>query len=298
MSPAATGRWDGVPELHSSVVQTLPSTGRSRLSLKIGALPAPSHCSPLQSPAVGSTSLVFAAVKLNPQTPAALQVRVRQAVSVPGQSAATAHPTHWPFALQWLAPPQLEFAGIIVCEGAPDVQMSLVHGLRSSGTSVSSLAFATVPSAAHWRRLQSPVFCTVSTVPAASRMLPQTPTVQVRCSHSDSLPAQSAATLHAAQVLSALHAYVQSALTRHGLPGPHFPQWPPQSMPVSSLFLMPSEQVGAPPSLPPASGPPSTPPPVPPVPATPPVPPIPPVPPVPLTPPVLLPPLPPLPRRR
>src|SRR6187455_2182501 len=66
--PDCTGRWDGVPELHSSVVQALGSTGRSPLSLKSWALPAPSHCFPLQSPMFASTSLVFAAVKLNPQT--------------------------------------------------------------------------------------------------------------------------------------------------------------------------------------------------------------------------------------
>ena len=146
--PDATGRCAGVPAPHSSVVQTLPSTGRSALSLNTCELPAPSHCSPLQSPAVGSTSLVPVAVKLNPQTPAALQVRVRQAVSLPGQSAATAQPTHWPVSLQWFAPPQLEFAGIVVCDAVPELQMSLVQGLRSSGTSVSSLAGVTVPSAA------------------------------------------------------------------------------------------------------------------------------------------------------
>src|SRR6478609_5838321 len=160
---------------------------------------------------------------------------------------------HWPFASQWFAPPQFEFAGIIVWEGAPVVQMSLVHTLRSSGTSVSSFTTATVPSAAHWRRLQSPVDWTARTVPAVSRVLPHAPAVQVRCSHSDSMPGQSAATLHAAQVLSARHAYVQSVFTEQGLPGPHLPQWPPQSTPVSSLFLMPSLHVGAAPSLPPPS---------------------------------------------
>src|SRR4051812_15124809 len=99
-APDATGRWEGVPELHSSVVHTLPSTGRSVLSLNTCALPAPSHCKPLQSAAVGSTSLVPAAVKLKPHTPLVEQVRVRQAVSLPGQSAATVQPMHWPVALQ------------------------------------------------------------------------------------------------------------------------------------------------------------------------------------------------------
>ena len=57
--------------------------------------------------------------------------------------------------------------------------------------------------------------------------------------------AVSVVTMHAAQVLLARHAYWQSVFTRQVSPGPHLPQWPPQSMPVSSLFLMPSLQVGA-----------------------------------------------------
>ena len=251
----------------------------------------------MQSLAVGSTSLVPEAANEKPQTPPEVQVRVRQAVSLPGQSVATVQPMHWPVASQWLAPPQFEFAGIIVCEGAPVAQRSFVHALRSSGTSVSSFTVATVPSVAHWRRLQSPVDWTARTVPAVSRVLPHAPAVQVRCSHSDSIPGQSAATLHAAQVLLARHAYWQSVFARQVLPGPHLPQWPPQSMPVSSLFLMPSLQVGAAPSLPPPSAPapapPSLPdvPPVPALPAEPPVP-VPASPPVPALP-VVEPPLPP-----
>ncbi len=145
---------------------------------------------------------------------------MRQAVSLPGQSVATVQPMHWPVASQWLAPPQFEFAGIIVCEGAPGAQRSFVHALRSSGTSVSSFTVATVPSVAHWRRLQSPVDWTARTVPAASRVLPHAPAVQVRCSHSDSIPGQSAATLHAAQVLLARHAYWQSRVRETGVAGP------------------------------------------------------------------------------
>jgi len=66
-------------------------------------------------------------------------------------------------------------------EGVPVVQMSKVQGLRSSGRSVSSFATMTVPSVAHWRRLQSPVVCSASTTPAASRCIPHVPAVQVRC---------------------------------------------------------------------------------------------------------------------
>jgi len=52
--------------------------------------------------------------------------------------------------------------------------MSLVHGLRSSGTSVSSLTPVIFPSAVHCCRLQSPAIWTVTTVPAGSVMLPHT----------------------------------------------------------------------------------------------------------------------------
>src|SRR5580765_1765292 len=125
-------------------------------------------------------------------------------------------------------------------------------------------------------------------------MLPHTPAVQVRCMQSFSVPEQSAAMLQAAQVLSALQEKVQSALTLQGLPAVHLPQWPPQSTPVSSLFLMPSLQVGAGASVPPPSlpAPPSLPP-LPPEPAEPPLPPMEPPLPPPDDPP--LPPLPPTP---
>src|SRR5262252_224276 len=102
--------------------------------------------------------------------------------------------------------------------------MSFVHGLRSSGTSVSSLTVAIEPSAAHWSFLQSPAVWTERAVPAATFMLPQTPAVQVRWTHSVSGPEQSAATLQAAQILLVPQTNVQSALTLHGLPGAHLPQ--------------------------------------------------------------------------
>src|SRR5262245_2239448 len=92
--PDWTLRWVTVPELHSSVVQGLVSTGRSPSSLTLWELPLPSHWKPLQSSGDVSTSFVPAAVYENPQTPPAVQVRVRHGPSEPGQSVATAHPTH------------------------------------------------------------------------------------------------------------------------------------------------------------------------------------------------------------
>src|SRR5262245_57278833 len=160
--------------------------------------------------------------------------------------------------------------------------MSFVQGFRSSGTSRSSFALVGVPSAPHTRFLQSPIDWTMSAVPAASRMLPQTPAVQVRCTHSLSAPGQSAATLQSAHFMSALQANVQSALAEQVLPAPHLPQWPPQSMSVSSLFLMPSVQVGVPPPSPPSGPPPAPPEPPPPPPEAPPFPPEPPPPAVPV----------------
>jgi hypothetical protein len=131
--PDWTLRWVGVPALHSSVVQGLSSTGLSLSSLTTCAVPLPSHCWPLQSFAVGSTSFVPAAVNENPQTPPVVQVRVLHGVSEPGQSVATAQPTHCPFALQVFAPPQLEPAGIIVWDGVPVVQTSFVQGSDRRG---------------------------------------------------------------------------------------------------------------------------------------------------------------------
>ena len=244
--PDATGRCAGVPAEHSSVVHGLPSTGRSVLLLNETELPAPSHCRPLQSPAVGSVSIVFAALKLKPHTPCAEQVRVWQAVSVPGQSVPVKQPTHWPPALQRFSPPHELLTGSIVCIGAPLVQLSLVHGFRSSWTSLLSATIFTVPSVAHCRLWQSPTVCCASTVPAAASDIPQTPAVHERCTHSVSVPGQSEARLHSPQVWSVRQTpNAQSAPMRQDLPAAHLPQWPPQSMSVSSLFLMWSEQVGA-----------------------------------------------------
>src|SRR5581483_7082280 len=126
-----------------SDVQALSSFGRSPSSLTTALLPLPSHESPLQSFAVGSASLVPWETNVTPQTPAALQVRVRQALSVPGQSDATVQPTHWPLALHRLAPPHDVPAAAMLCTGSPALHRSSVHGFTSSGTSVSSLAVLT-----------------------------------------------------------------------------------------------------------------------------------------------------------
>ena len=286
--PDWTGRWDGVPELHSSVVQTLPSTGRSALSLKTCELPAPSHCSPLQSPAVGSTSLVFAGGEVESAdagrgagSRAAGGVGAR---AVRGDRAADA------------------LAVRVAVVGAAAVGVRRHHRVRRRCPSCRCRwCTGCGPRARRCRRWRSRRCRRPRTGGACSRPWPAPsgpcPRPRACCRRRrrcrcgartrTRCPDNRRRRCRRRRSCPPCTRTVQSALTRHGLPGPHFPQWPPQSMPVSSLFLMPSVQVGAPPSLPPASGPPSTPPPVPPrAPAVPPVPPVPPTPPV-------LPPLPP-----
>ena len=48
--PVAFGGLDGTLPVHKSLVQSLPSTGRSAESVTSITLPAPSHCRLLQSP--------------------------------------------------------------------------------------------------------------------------------------------------------------------------------------------------------------------------------------------------------
>ena len=50
--PTGSSGFDGAPLVHTSFVQTLPSIGRSVLSLTVCGLPAPSHWFLRQSPVV------------------------------------------------------------------------------------------------------------------------------------------------------------------------------------------------------------------------------------------------------
>jgi hypothetical protein len=58
----------------------------------------------------------------------ATQVRVRQTLSVPGQSDGCVQPVHWPSLLQVWVPPHAVPIGCAWCETTPAVQASLVQG--------------------------------------------------------------------------------------------------------------------------------------------------------------------------
>ena len=79
-----------MPALQVSLVHWLPSSaGTSLSSTTFWVFPTPSQTLSWQSPGVEGTTVPFGTYE-KPQTPA-LQVRVRQAVSVPGQSAPVVH---------------------------------------------------------------------------------------------------------------------------------------------------------------------------------------------------------------
>ncbi len=159
----------GDPLLQPSTVQTLPSSaGLSASRLAGTSLPLPSHWFCLQSCSTWSGVGVPAAMAVLPQ---ALFVHwnIRQDVSVP-QSLFIVQPIHWPLPSQCWLVPQVVVSGSDGCDGVPLVQTSLVHGLPSTGRSVSSLTCMVLPWPSHWAFLQSRGDCAVSdsTVPEAA----------------------------------------------------------------------------------------------------------------------------------
>ena len=85
--PLARFGFVGTPAVQTSVVQALPSTGRSRSSLTMSELPVMQTVF-LQSPGVSPDTAIPSAMLAVPQTPL-VQVRWRQSVSVPGQAVAS-----------------------------------------------------------------------------------------------------------------------------------------------------------------------------------------------------------------
>src|SRR4051812_26560966 len=87
------------PPAHVSSVQAMPSSTGVSLSFGLAAiLPLPSQTCERQSFGVCAATGVPCAVKVTPHTPA-VHVRVLHSSSVPVQSPATLHPTHWPMSL-------------------------------------------------------------------------------------------------------------------------------------------------------------------------------------------------------
>src|SRR3954452_25436918 len=91
--PAVTLGFVGVPAVHTSAVQTLLSTGRSRSSFTVVAPPCPLHTFFVQSRGVCAATSVPVARLGTPQA-TDTQLRVWHAASVPGQVLAERHATH------------------------------------------------------------------------------------------------------------------------------------------------------------------------------------------------------------
>src|SRR5207237_15309 len=133
-----------------------------------------------------------------------LQVRNEQSVSWPGHCDAVLHATQVPDALQKLPPFWLHgvftaavghdgvpFAlhavstAALETPGTPLVQVSTVQEFPSSaGRSVSSAAEPTLPAPSQVLALQSCAVWVALGVPAAVKVKPHTPIVQLRCWHS------------------------------------------------------------------------------------------------------------------
>src|SRR5204862_1304762 len=113
-------------------------------STAVAVPPWPSHCTCLQSPGVCVVSGVPCVVLATPQTPF-VQVRWWHSVSVPGQPEAVRQLTQAPWPSQIVLVPQLVPAETLGLLGVPAVQTSLVHGLPSTGRSVSSLTVTIAP---------------------------------------------------------------------------------------------------------------------------------------------------------
>src|SRR5262252_974356 len=190
---AGSAGLEGTPAVQTSSVQGLLSIGLSLSSFTATIWPLPSHRLCLQSPAPCCGTTVPAATGASPHTPCALHVRTWHAVSVPGQVAATTHWTQRPLPSQMLPPPHAVLAGAGACEGEPAVHRSSVHGLPSSGTSLSSVDTRALPLPSQSLTLQSPAVWTGVRMPAALFETPQAFWMQVRVRQSPSVPGQSAA---------------------------------------------------------------------------------------------------------
>src|SRR5262249_43196339 len=152
------------PLVQTSSVHWLPSTGTSWSLFTTTTAPAPSHWFSLQSPAVCIDVAVPAGAKLKPHTPP-VRAPVSHSASIPGPSARMLHPVHAPLPSQIRPGPHALPAGTGRFAGPPLVQTSLVHGLLSTGTSLSLFATITAPMPSHSFSLQSPGVCVGVAVP-------------------------------------------------------------------------------------------------------------------------------------
>src|SRR5205823_14327572 len=157
---AGSDGFDGAPFVQMSIVQPLPSTRTSLLSLRLTWLPDMQTFF-LQSPAVWLVTGVPSAVLLIPHIPDELQVRWWHSVSVPLQSVVCRHCTQAglvPLPLHLLPPPRLQAVPPASggFDGMPAAHRSCVQALPSTGLSLSSLTVWDWPWPSHWTFLQSP----------------------------------------------------------------------------------------------------------------------------------------------
>src|SRR4051794_31051769 len=174
--PGGRFGFEGVPFVQTSLVHELPSTGLSVSSGTEMTAPAPSQTDLWQLPGASVPAAVPAWASTWPQVWSPWQTNWRQAVSVPAQSALTAHCTQAALTQTFppLAPEHDAPSDFVGCDGAPLEQTSSVQGFPSSaGTSVLSGADVMPPALSHTALLQLPVASAPADVPAASFANPQ-----------------------------------------------------------------------------------------------------------------------------
>src|SRR5262245_40995782 len=108
-----------------------------------------------------------------------VHVRVWHSSSVPGHSVGSVQPTHAPLPLQTSPLPHGVVAGNGGFDGTPALHRSSVHGLPSTGTSLSSSTVSIAPAPSHWSILQSPALCAVTGTPAVTNDVPHCPATHV-----------------------------------------------------------------------------------------------------------------------
>src|SRR5262249_12683286 len=148
-------------------------------SFTVTTTPEPSHVFFLQSPVACMLVGVPAAANVNPHV-LLTQLRVLQSGSDEGRAAAALQPTHEPPAVDTRPVQQDVPPARGVWDATPPEQLSVVQGLLSLGTSVSSFPAMTPPEPSQVFFLQSPAVCMLVGVPAAANVKPHIPEVQVR----------------------------------------------------------------------------------------------------------------------
>src|SRR5689334_10724385 len=100
----------------------------------LDTFPLPSHTASRQSFGVWAATGVLAGVNETPHVPPA-QVRLLHSVSLPGQLAGVAQPTHAPLPSQTRLAPQGVPGDSFGFDGTPAAQISVVQAFLSSGKS-------------------------------------------------------------------------------------------------------------------------------------------------------------------